>query len=150
MKNISTLFMYLSFSIDIIHNCFSAFKNTNTINQFIYSIIILLVNLLLLLHIKNKLHIFLFYFIINIYSLYNSILSKKLYIQNLPQDQSNHLFLTIFLFNTTIVKNPKKSIYLFTKLFTEFSAIITNILKSICTLISLILYIINTKTNNLK
>ena len=141
MKNISTFFIIISFSIDIIHKFPSLFTNPNTSNQFIYSLIIPLFNLLLLLHLKHKFHIYLLFFIISAYSLYTSILSKKKYIQSLPAEQSNQLFLMIFLFNTNIITNIKQLFHLFLKLFSEFSDIIINVFKFICNLISIILYL---------
>ena len=147
MKHISTLFIIISFSLDIIHKFPSLFNNPNTPTQFIYSIIIPLFNLLLLLHFKHKLHIYLLFLIINAYSLYASILSKTKHIQSLPKDQSNRLFLMLFLFNTNIITNMKHFLNLFTTLFTEFSDIIINTFKLICNVISLILYIIPTSLN---
>ena len=147
MKHISTLFIVISFSLDIIHKFPLLFNNPNTPTQFIYSLIIPLINLLLFLHFKHKLHIYLLFLIINAYSLYTSILSKTKHIQSLPQDQSNRLFLMLFLFNTNIITNMKRFFNLFTTLFTEFSDIIINTFKCICNVISLILYIIPTPPN---
>ena len=127
--------------MDIIHKFPSLFNNPNTPNQFIYSLIIPLFNLLLLLLFKNKLHIYLLLFIINAHSLYTSILSKKKYIEALPPEQSTRLFLMLFLFNSNIITNMNHLFHMFTKLFSEFSDIIVSTLKFICTSISLILYI---------
>ena len=147
MKHISTLFIIISFSLDIIHKFPSLFNNPNTPTQFIYSLIIPLFNLLLLLHFNHKFHIYLLFLLINAYSLYTSILSKTKHIQSLPQEQSNRLFLMLFLFNTNIITNIKHLYNLFTTLLTEFSDIIINTFKFICNIISLILYIIPTPLN---